>query len=210
MKRKITLTDISKIKGQMIAIDKAALSKLPPPLDDPADEPGVRQLTDEQKTRFDTSLDGVSAIGLTKPQNKQEEEEFVRKFLTGLKKLLSKKDNWTFLQPLMLSLENCAKCQNCSDACPVFTESGGQEIYRPTYRSEILRRIINKYVKKEGKLLSKFTGSDIELNYQTIARLAELAYRCTLCRRCAQSCPIGVDNGLIRMNCANCSARKWA
>ncbi|MHB1417277.1 MAG: (Fe-S)-binding protein, partial [Chloroflexota bacterium] len=26
---------------------------------------------------------------------------------------------------------------------------------------------------------------------------AELSYRCTICRRCAQTCPIGVDNGLI-------------
>jgi Fe-S oxidoreductase len=30
-----------------------------------------------------------------------------------------------------------------------------------------------------------------------VIRLAELAYRCNLCRRCAQTCPIGVDNGLI-------------
>ena len=30
-----------------------------------------------------------------------------------------------------------------------------------------------------------------------VARLAELSYRCNLCRRCAQVCPIGVDNGLI-------------
>jgi len=30
-----------------------------------------------------------------------------------------------------------------------------------------------------------------------VARLIELAYRCNLCRRCAQTCPIGVDNGLI-------------
>jgi len=197
MKRNIRLKDISKVEGRMVDIDKADLSNLPPPLDDPVDEPGIKQLTGEQGARFDTSLDGVSAIGLIKPQTKQGEEEFVEKFITGLRKLLSKQDNWTFLQPLMLSLENCAKCQNCSEACPIYTESGRQEIYRPTYRSEILRRIIRKYVKKEGKLLSKFTGGDIELNYQTVARLAELAYRCTLCRRCAQSCPIGVDNGLI-------------
>ena len=31
----------------------------------------------------------------------------------------------------------------------------------------------------------------------TITRLYELAYRCNLCRRCAQVCPIGIDNGLI-------------
>ena len=50
---------------------------------------------------------------------------------------------------------------------------------------------------EEGKISSFLSGSDIELNWTTLARLAELAYRCTLCRRCAQACPIGVDNALI-------------
>ena len=31
----------------------------------------------------------------------------------------------------------------------------------------------------------------------TVARLIELAYRCNLCRRCAQPCPIAVDNALL-------------
>jgi Fe-S oxidoreductase len=40
-------------------------------------------------------------------------------------------------------------------------------------------------------------GNNIELNWNTVAKLAELSYRCTLCRRCAQACPVGLDNGLI-------------
>ena len=46
-------------------------------------------------------------------------------------------------------------------------------------------------------MLAKLKGEDIELNWTAVARLLELSYRCTLCRRCAQACPIGVDNGLI-------------
>ena len=64
------------------------------------------------------------------------------------------------------------------------------------FRAEVLRRIYNKYLKPGGKITAKLTG-DIDLNWTTIARLAELSYRCTLCRRCATVCPIGVDNGLI-------------
>ena len=30
-----------------------------------------------------------------------------------------------------------------------------------------------------------------------MARLIELSYRCNVCRRCAQTCPIGVDNALL-------------
>jgi len=61
----------------------------------------------------------------------------------------------------------------------------------------VLRRIINRYLKRGGKALARFTGNDVELNWTTIARLAESAYRCTLCRRCTQACARGIDNGLI-------------
>ena len=68
-------------------------------------------------------------------------------------------------------------------------------MYRPTYRSEVFRRLYKKYVKKE--LLSAWRNGDIDLNWKTVARLGEMAYRCNLCRRCAQTCPIGADNGLL-------------
>ena len=50
---------------------------------------------------------------------------------------------------------------------------------------------------KGGGLISAWQHGTVELNWPLVARLAELAYRCNLCRRCAQTCPIGVDNGLI-------------
>jgi Fe-S oxidoreductase len=97
----------------------------------------------------------------------------------------------------MLSLEHCAKCQTCIEACPIYEASGKNEVYRPTYRSEVWRRLVKKYIKPNGKIFSKFTDGDIEVNWTLISRLIELSYRCTICRRCAQTCPIGVDNGLI-------------
>jgi len=60
----------------------------------------------------------------------------------------------------------------------------------------VLRRIWRKYLTPGGKVSARLTG-DIDLNGKAITRLAELAYRCTLCRRCASVCPMGVDNGLI-------------
>ena len=197
MKKNTRLKDIGNQGRQLTEIDKSELMALPYPYNQPDRESPLKQLTTEQKQLYDDTLDGVSAIGLRKPESKEEEEELINQFLTGLNKLLSKEDNWTFLQPLLLSLEYCATCQTCSEACPIFTSSGEQEIYRPIFRSELLRRIIGKYIKKEGKLLSKLKGNYIELNWETIARLAELAYRCTLCRRCAQACPMGIDNALL-------------
>jgi len=63
--------------------------------------------------------------------------------------------------------------------------------------AKIFRRLAYKYLRPGGKFLAKLKGEDIELNWTTVLRLLELSYRCTLCRRCAQACPIGVDNGLI-------------
>jgi Fe-S oxidoreductase len=196
MNKIIHIEDFSRSGGQLAQIDPAELMPLPPPYDKMS-KPPIRQLTDEQRKRMDASLDGVVAIGLTPPANPEEEKAFIDKFLAGLEKLFTIENNWTFLQPLVHTLDYCVKCQICSDACPTYLASGRQEIYRPTMRAEILRRIISKYIKKENSLVRKFKASDIDLNWQTLARLAELAYRCTLCRRCAQVCLIGCDNALI-------------
>jgi Fe-S oxidoreductase len=197
MRKKTRLSQISRSQERLGSLSVEELIPLPPPYDRFDSQPSLKELSEGQDAKYEAGLDGVSALLLPKLTTKEEEEDLVKKFLAGLEKLLSRENNWTFLQPLMLSLENCAKCQTCSDACPIYTASGKQEIYRPIFRSEVFRRIVNKYLKKQGKIASFLSGSDIELNWTTLARLAELAYRCTLCRRCAQACPIGVDNAVI-------------
>jgi len=142
------------------------------------------------------ALDDARVLALPNPTTAEEEAALVRAFLSGLEKLFSRENNWTFLQPLLLSMEYCAHCQTCSDACHIFESSGREELYRPTFRSEILRRLYFQHV-KGGGLVSAWQHGTVELNWPLVARLAELAYRCNLCRRCAQTCPIGVDNGLI-------------
>jgi Fe-S oxidoreductase len=197
-KKNLKLTDISKdVDTQLTEINIDELIPLPPPYDKREELPGVKQLTNEQQARLVSNLDGFSALALPQPKNKEEESKYVQQFISGLKKLLSKENNWTFLQPLLLSLEYCTRCQTCSDACHVYLASGKNDLYRPTYRAEIFRRLIYKYVKRGGKLAAKLKGMDIELNWATLSRLYELAYRCNLCRRCAQTCPISVDNALI-------------
>jgi Fe-S oxidoreductase len=189
--------DIGKQSKRMVRISPEDLIPLPYPYDTAYDEPPFKELTKEQTEKYDSSLDGFLAIGIPKPATKEEEDALVEKFLSGLEKLLTKENNWTFLQPLFHSLEYCVKCQICNDSCPAYIASGKKEIYRPTYRPEVLRKIIEKYIKKKGRFSSFMTGSNIELNWTLLSRLAELAYRCTLCRKCAQVCPLGVDNGLI-------------
>ena len=194
---KVSLRDLGRYEGQVARLDPARFMPLPPPYDDPEAQPALRSLTESQRERLDDSLDGFTALRFPRPASRDEEDRLVRSFLSGLRKLLSRDDNWTFLGPLMLRLDYCARCQTCAEACPIYIASGRQEIYRPTFRSELLRRIIKKYINPGGRIWAAFQGADIDLNWRTVIRLGELAYRCTLCRRCAQVCPIGIGNALI-------------
>jgi Fe-S oxidoreductase len=199
MKRNLKLADFSKAGDTpLIEVNRDELIPLPPPYDKIEELRGFKRLTDEQRGRLVCNLDGfISYAALPKPKNKEEEKRYIEQFVSGLKKLLSKENNWTFLQPLVLSLDYCAQCQTCCDACPIYNASGKNELYRPTYRSEIFRRLVNKYLKPGGRLLARLNRREIELNWATISRLYELSYRCNLCRRCAQTCPMGIDNALI-------------
>ncbi len=195
-KKNLSFKDFSQPSEQLAHVAPEDLYPLPPPYDKLEDQPGFKQLTEQARETFEATLDDTMVINIPKPKSKEEEEKLVQKFIEGLEKLFTPENNWTFLQPLVLSMEHCARCQSCVNDCPIYEASGYNEIYRPTYRSEILRRLYFKYI-KGGSWWKKLNNGDIELNWTLISRLAELSYRCTLCRRCAQSCPIGVDNGLI-------------
>jgi Fe-S oxidoreductase len=195
--KRVKIEDISKPSEKLSELRKEDFKPLPEPFDTPESTPEFSPLTEKACEQFEATLDDTIALSLPKPKNKEEENELVRKFLSGMEKLFSKENNWTFLQPLLLSMEHCATCHTCSDACHIYEGSGENPIYRPAYRSEVFRRLYKKYVKGNGGLLAGWKSGEIELNWTTVARLAELSYRCNLCRRCAQTCPIGVDNGLI-------------
>jgi Fe-S oxidoreductase len=192
MKKNLSIKDFSKGDGPIATVAPEDQIPLPPPFDKIDQEPPINKPSDAALEKY-VCLDDTIALNIPKPANKEEEDKLVDSFLSGLKKLFSADDNWTFLQPLMMSMKHCARCQTCSDACPIYEESGKNPLYRPTFRSEILRRIYFKYIEKG----SKFVHGDVDLNWKTVTRLIELAFRCNICRRCAQTCPIGVDNALL-------------
>ncbi|MBI4703482.1 MAG: (Fe-S)-binding protein [Deltaproteobacteria bacterium] len=163
----------------------------------PADWPEQELPPLAASTRESTAciLDDTTILPIPRPKNRAEEEALVAKFLAGVRKLFEVENNWGFLPVLTTSIEHCARCNTCSNACHVFEGSGRNEMYRPLFRSEILRRLYLQHVAKQP--LAAWRHGAVELNWRTVARLGELAYRCNLCRRCAQTCPLGVDNGLL-------------
>ncbi len=188
---KLKINDISKDTDMLASVPNEDLMPLPWDTEEKQWEP----LPDDLKERNVCILDDVNILPIPMPKTKEEEEELVKKFISGMEKCFSRTDNWTFLSMLETTMDNCAKCNTCSDSCHLFEASGSNEMYRPTYRTEIFRRLYKKYVKKE--ILSGLRNGDVDLNWRTIARLGELSYRCNVCRRCAQTCPIGADNALV-------------
>ena len=197
MKNRTEVKDMSRRDRTPLAhLENEDLMPLPAPLESPAKDHSWTPLSAQAREKYECGLDDTCALNLPQPKSEAEEKQLVERFLAGLDKLFTRENNWTFLQPLLLTMEHCARCQTCSDACHIFEASGGEEVYRPAYRSEVLRRLYFKHV-KHGGFISAWQHGDIELNWPLIARLAELAYRCNLCRRCAQTCPMGADNGLV-------------
>jgi len=189
--KQIRINDISKNTEKLSSVALDDLMPLPGDFDDQE----WSEIPEETKEQYACILDDTCILPIPRPKTREEEEELVNKFISGMRKLFTKENNWTFLSMLETTMEHCAKCNTCSDACHIYEASGKNEMYRPTYRSEVFRRIYKKYVKKEH--LAKWRSGDLDLNWRTIARLGELAYRCNLCRRCAQTCPIGADNALV-------------
>ncbi len=191
----IRLRDMAKQDSEaLFDVPESSLMAMPAGLAGP--EKTWKPLSDSIRSACECGLDNTCALSLPKPATREEEEKLVGKFVAGLQKLFTKENNWTFLQPLLLTMEHCTGCQTCADSCHIFEASGRAEPYRPTFRSEILRRLYFEHV-RGGGLLSRWQHGEIELNWPLVARLAELSYRCNLCRRCAQSCPIGADNALV-------------
>lgn len=191
IRKSLKISDIGRNCDQLVSVCPEDLMVLPG--DFPEGKWG--EVSESIKEKYACILDDTCILPIPIPKTKEEETELVRKFLIGMEKLFSKENNWTFLAMLETSMEHCAKCNTCAEACHLYEASGRHEMYRPLYRSEIFRRIYKRYIKKEP--LSAWRNGKIDLNWRTVARLGELAYRCNICRRCAQTCPIGVDNALI-------------
>ena len=88
-----------------------------------------------------------------------------------------------------------AKCGRCAAACPLYEATGAPEDI-PCHRSELLLKVYRRYFTQAGLLRARLWGS-FTLTDEHIDEMAEAYYRCTACRRCKATCPVGIDHGLI-------------
>ena len=83
--------DISKPSKRLAQIRAEDLPPLPPPYED-FNQKTLTELKEEKIANLEASLDGTLAIGIPKPKTKEEEEKYVRAFLSGLQKLFEKQN----------------------------------------------------------------------------------------------------------------------
>ncbi len=88
-----------------------------------------------------------------------------------------------------------AKCSICTASCQVYQATGDPEDI-PCQRSELLLRVYRRYFTLSGMLKAPLFD-DFLLTNDYIDRMAEAYYRCTACKRCKYSCPLGIDHALI-------------
>ncbi len=115
-----------------------------------------------------------------------------RKFLEAFAAVL---DHSSYALPLEIYTRLAAKCSRCGASCQLY-QSTREEQDIPCNRSELLLKIFRRYFTTAGILKARFNGG-FALTDAYIDRMAEAYYRCTACRRCKLTCPMGVDHGLI-------------
>jgi Fe-S oxidoreductase len=88
-----------------------------------------------------------------------------------------------------------AKCSRCAAACQLYeTTRDPRDI--PCRRSSLLLRVYRRYFTPGGVAKARLFGG-FELSDAYLDTMAEEYYRCTACRRCKASCPMGIDHGLV-------------
>ncbi len=106
------------------------------------------------------------------------------RFLTALDRAVKRN------RALELYLSSCTGCGACIRACPYFL-GGGDPRNIPMARIELMRRVYKKYLAdKSRRENSAGTGSlDLSILYDWQVYF----HQCSLCRACAQACPLGID-----------------
>jgi Fe-S oxidoreductase len=100
-------------------------------------------------------------------------------------------------QTLRVSLDSCVKCGACSDKCHYFQGTADPK-NMPVARQDLLRSVYRRYYTTAGKWLPKLVGAR-DLTKDVLDEWYSYFHQCSQCRRCAVSCPFGIDTAEISM-----------
>ncbi len=125
-------------------------------------------------------------------QNALEATDRPRRFLEAFAAVL---EHSSYNLPLDVYSRASVRCGRCAADCQLY-QSTREDRDIPCHRSELLLRVYRRYFTRSGALAARF-GNGFTLTDEYVDEMAEAYYRCTACRRCKLTCPIGIDHGLI-------------
>ena len=97
---------------------------------------------------------------------------------------------------IQLMINSCVNCGLCAESCHYYCATGEKE-YIPSVKSEKLSKILQTYFHPVKSRIN-FLNRNTHPNEQMIADLHKAAYEnCTLCGKCALTCPVGINTGEI-------------
>lgn len=117
-------------------------------------------------------------------------EAGMERFVASLRENISAED--------VVNLEACMNCKRCGDACAWYLATGDEQLH-PTYKTNFLRWIYQRYMTGEGRLAGALglmpTPTDADLREHMLS-----FWQCTACGRCTLSCPAGISTRrLVRL-----------
>ncbi|MBW2439981.1 MAG: (Fe-S)-binding protein [Deltaproteobacteria bacterium] len=93
-------------------------------------------------------------------------------------------------------LNSCVNCGLCAESCHYYCSTGDSEVI-PANKAAKLARVLDTHFHPVKARLPFFRPAE-QLDEQTIAALHKAAYEdCTLCAKCALTCPMGINTGEI-------------
>lgn len=134
------------------------------------------------KSRYSYYVEDTALLADNRP------EKFLEAFAAVL-------EHSNYALPLDTYSRLSTKCSRCAAACQLH-QSTGEDRDIPCHRSELLLRIYRRYFTRSGILQARL-GRGFVLTDDYLDEMAESFYRCTACRRCKSTCPMGIDHGLI-------------
>ncbi len=93
-------------------------------------------------------------------------------------------------------LSSCVNCGQCADSCHYYCSTGDSDVI-PVNKSEKLARVLQTHFHPVKSRLP-FLKPREQPDEQMMAALYKAAYEdCTLCGKCALTCPMGINTGEI-------------
>jgi Fe-S oxidoreductase len=113
------------------------------------------------------------------------QEAFLAAFRKGLKRYSS----------LRHHLESCVRCGACAPACPYY-QGTADPLNIPAARANLARQVYERFLAPGGLRLPAS-----ELSLELIENWRIYYHQCSLCRRCALFCPLGLDTSEVTFAC---------